>query len=182
MSMSLQNLKSIGLALAIVFGFIAECQKTHAAEVETALVAGGCFWCVERDFEQVDGVISAVSGFAGGDVANPSYKQVVKGGTGHLEVVEIRYDPARLSYDALLDLFFRSVDPTDAGGQFCDRGESYTTAIFALNSAQKKAAEAAKARAEAALAKPSSPRFAAARLFTRPRSTIRIITSRPSLS
>lgn len=151
MSMSLQNLKSIGLALAIVFGFIAECQKTHAAEVETALVAGGCFWCVERDFEQVDGVISAVSGFAGGDVANPSYKQVVKGGTGHLEVVEIRYDPARLSYDALLDLFFRSVDPTDAGGQFCDRGESYTTAIFALNSAQKKAAEAAKARAEAAL-------------------------------
>jgi peptide-methionine (S)-S-oxide reductase len=85
---------------------------------------------VESDFERVNGVIEVVSGFAGGTVANPSYRQVVGGGTGHLEVVEITYDADRLSYAQLMHMFLRSVDPTDAGGQFCDRGQSYTTAIF----------------------------------------------------
>ncbi|WP_420863928.1 peptide-methionine (S)-S-oxide reductase MsrA [Algirhabdus cladophorae] len=114
------------------------------------VVAGGCFWCVEADFEKVPGVIKAESGFAGGSTKNPTYKQVTKGGTGHYEAVKITYDADKVSYDTLLSLFFRSVDPTDAGGQFCDRGESYRTAIFAKGS-QKAAAQQAKAEAQSAL-------------------------------
>lgn len=122
-----------------------------AARSETAIVAGGCFWCVESDFESVPGVNGAVSGYTGGTTKNPTYKQVGKGGTGHYEAVEINFDPGKVSYARLLELFFRSVDPTDAGGQFCDRGESYRTAIFVKNPRQRADAEAAKAEAEAAL-------------------------------
>jgi peptide-methionine (S)-S-oxide reductase len=122
-----------------------------AAAQETAVVAGGCFWCVEADFEKVGGVGDVVSGFTGGDVPNPTYKDVVRGGTGHYEAVEIPFDPAQVSYGEILDLFFRSVDPTDAGGQFCDRGYSYRTAVFVRSEAQLQEATAAKARAEAAL-------------------------------
>jgi peptide-methionine (S)-S-oxide reductase len=122
-----------------------------AARAETAIVAGGCFWCVESDFESVPGVNGAVSGYTGGTTKNPTYKQVGKGGTGHYEAVEINFDPGKVSYARLLELFFRSVDPTDAGGQFCDRGESYRTAIFVNNARQRADAEAAKAEAEAAL-------------------------------
>ncbi len=121
------------------------------AATETAVVAGGCFWCVESDFESVPGVKSVVSGFTGGTVKNPTYKQVTKGGTGHYEAVEIRFDPAKISYGQIIDLFFRSVDPTDAGGQFCDRGDSYRTAIFVKDAAQRAAAEKAKADAMSAL-------------------------------
>jgi peptide-methionine (S)-S-oxide reductase len=120
---------------------------TVAAAEERALVAGGCFWCVEADFESVPGVIEVISGYAGGTVANPTYRQVTGGGTGHYEVVEIRFDPAVIRYDRILWLFLRSVDPTDAGGQFCDRGDSYRTAIFALDDRQRRAAEAAVAEA-----------------------------------
>lgn len=122
-----------------------------AARAETAIVAGGCFWCVESDFESVPGVKGAVSGYTGGTTKNPTYKKVGKGGTGHYEAVEINFDPGKVSYARLLELFFRSVDPTDAGGQFCDRGESYRTAIFVKNTRQRADAEAAKAEAEAAL-------------------------------
>ncbi|MBM2290628.1 peptide-methionine (S)-S-oxide reductase MsrA [Sulfitobacter pseudonitzschiae] len=125
-----------------------------AADMKTLTVAGGCFWCVEADFEKVKGVTEAVSGFAGGTVANPTYKQVVAGGTGHYEAVQITYDADVVKADTLLNLFFRSVDPLDAGGQFCDRGDSYRTAIFAADPAQKQAAEQAKAAAQAALGKP----------------------------
>ncbi|WP_299193841.1 peptide-methionine (S)-S-oxide reductase MsrA [uncultured Litoreibacter sp.] len=121
------------------------------AETKTITVAGGCFWCVESDFESVPGVKGAVSGFAGGKLANPTYKQVTKGGTGHYEAVQITYDNAKLPLGKLYDMFFRSVDPTDAGGQFCDRGASYRTALFVSNGAEQQAAEAAKARAEAEL-------------------------------
>lgn len=121
------------------------------AATETAVVAGGCFWCVESDFESVPGVKSVVSGYTGGTVKNPTYKQVTKGGTGHYEAVEIHFDPAKISYSKIVELFFRSVDPTDAGGQFCDRGDSYRTAIFAKNEGQRAAAEKAKADAMAAL-------------------------------
>ncbi|MGB3314113.1 MAG: peptide-methionine (S)-S-oxide reductase MsrA [Albidovulum sp.] len=123
------------------------------AATETAIVAGGCFWCVESDFESVPGVKSVVSGYTGGTTKNPTYKQVTKGGTGHYEAVEIKFDPAKISYSKIIDLFFRSVDPTDAGGQFCDRGDSYRTAIFAKDAAQRAAAEEAKAAAGAALGK-----------------------------
>jgi peptide-methionine (S)-S-oxide reductase len=134
-------------------GFVALALMAGAAQAETAkaVVAGGCFWCVESDFERVDGVIEVVSGFAGGTVDSPTYEQVVDGGTGHYEAVEISYDPAVLSYEQLLTLFLRSVDVTDAGGQFCDRGDSYRTAIFVSNTAEKGIAEAAIAKAEADL-------------------------------
>jgi peptide-methionine (S)-S-oxide reductase len=121
------------------------------AEQRTAVVAGGCFWCVEKDFESVPGVTSVVSGFAGGKTANPTYKQVTAGGTGHYEAVHITYDDSKVSYADLITLFFRSVDPTDAEGQFCDRGDSYRTAIFVNSPAERAAAEAAKAAAEQAL-------------------------------
>ncbi|MEM7088272.1 MAG: peptide-methionine (S)-S-oxide reductase MsrA [Pseudomonadota bacterium] len=122
-----------------------------AASTETLTVAGGCFWCVESDFESVPGVIGAVSGFTGGKTANPTYDQVTRGGTGHYEAVQITFDPSRISREMLLNMFFRSVDPTDAGGQFCDRGNSYRTAIFVSNTAEKAQAERAKAKAQTAL-------------------------------
>ena len=122
-----------------------------AAAAETAIVAGGCFWCVESDFESVPGVTEVVSGYTGGTTRNPTYKQVGKGGTGHYEAVEIMFDPAKVSYAHLMELFFRSIDPTDAGGQFCDRGDSYRTAIFVKNARQRAAAEAAKTAAQKAL-------------------------------
>ena len=118
---------------------------------ETLTVAGGCFWCVESDFEKVRGVSEVVSGYTGGSVANPTYKQVVGGGTGHREAVQITFDPSVISRDQILAMFLRSVDPTDAGGQFCDRGFSYSTAIYPSSPAQKAAAEKAIADAEAAL-------------------------------
>ncbi|MCZ8088672.1 MAG: peptide-methionine (S)-S-oxide reductase MsrA [Rhodobacteraceae bacterium] len=123
---------------------------SHAATGK-AVVAGGCFWCVEADFEGVPGVVSVVSGYTGGTVEDPTYKQVVAGGTGHYEAVEITFDTAKISYDEVLRLFLRSVDPLDSGGQFCDRGDSYRTAIFVSNTAEKASAEAAVAEAERSL-------------------------------
>lgn len=117
------------------------------ANARTALFAGGCFWSAERDVEAIPGVVEAVSGFAGGRVANPSYEQVVRGGTGHVEAVQVTFDPTRISYRELARRFLRTIDPTDSGGQFCDRGENYHTAIFALNSGQRRDAEAARAEA-----------------------------------
>lgn len=125
-----------------------QAKQTKAAGLETLTVAGGCFWCVEADFERVKGVKGAVSGFMGGSVENPTYKQVVKGGTGHYEVVQITFDPSIVSRDRILSMFFRSIDPTDAGGQFCDRGESYRSAVFAASAAQKTAAQKAKTDAQ----------------------------------
>ena len=146
-----QTWKTIALTAAIAVALLLQHGRAHAQDIRTAVVAGGCFWCVEADFERVDGVVEVVSGFAGGSVPNPSYRQVVAGGTGHLEVVEITYDAERLPYDRLLDLFLRSVDPTDAGGQFCDRGPSYATAIFVDGPEERRVAEAAIAEAERAL-------------------------------
>ncbi|MFT6022609.1 MAG: peptide-methionine (S)-S-oxide reductase [Ascidiaceihabitans sp.] len=145
--------KPVALAFLIALGWFAQSTTSQAAGTETLTVAGGCFWCVESDFESVKGVKGAVSGYAGGKVANPTYKQVVSGGTGHYEAVQITFDPGIVSRDELLSKFFRSVDPTDAGGQFCDRGASYSTAIFASGSAQKAAAEQAKSEAQSALGK-----------------------------
>lgn len=134
--------------LFLVLGlFILAGSLNGRAQAETAIFAGGCFWCVESDFDQVPGVTGTTSGFIGGTLDNPTYKQVSAGGTGHYEAVKITFDPARVSYEELVNAFFHSVDPTDAGGQFCDRGKSYRTAIFAQNAEQKKAAAAVKAQA-----------------------------------
>jgi peptide-methionine (S)-S-oxide reductase len=117
---------------------------------EVAVFAGGCFWSVEANFERMPGVVSAVSGFAGGRVANPTYDEVVRGGTGHLEAVQVTYDPARISYRQLVDRFWRTIDPTDPDGQFCDQGAPYATAVFATT-AQRPAAEASRAAAAATI-------------------------------
>lgn len=133
-------------AFALALSTAAFAHQPAAAETRTAIFAGGCFWCVEADFDKVPGVVSTVSGYTGGERKNPTYRNYSSG--GHREAVEIKYDDTRVSYDKLLDVFFHSVDPTDGGGQFCDRGHGYTTAIYALNADQKKAAEQAKAAAE----------------------------------
>ncbi len=146
----LSTFKSLALAGLIAVGLLAQ-SSTAKAGTETLTVAGGCFWCVESDFESVQGVKEAVSGFTGGKVANPTYKQVVRGGTGHYEAVQIIFDNDIVSRDTILSMFFRSIDPTDAGGQFCDRGATYRTAILAADGTQKAAAEKAKKDAEAAL-------------------------------
>jgi len=155
----------MGRRIAIWLALILGLAGPALGETRTAVVAGGCFWCVEADFESVPGVTGVVSGFAGGKTRNPSYDEVSAGGTGHYEAVEISYDPAKVSYADLLRLFFRSVDPTDAGGQFCDRGDSYRTAIFVSDAAERAAAEAAKAEAEAALGKPIATRVVKAGRF-----------------
>ena len=145
------SLKTATLVASIAAAVTSAGARSEAAPTETAYVAGGCFWCVEADFEKVQGVSEVVSGFSGGDVPNPTYEQVTGGGTGHYEAAEIRYDPDVVSYRQLMDLFFRSIDPLDAGGQFCDRGPSYRTAIFVGSEAERQAAEAAKAEAEEVL-------------------------------
>lgn len=121
------------------------------AETEKLTVAGGCFWCVESDFESVDGVSEVISGYIGGTVEDPTYKQVVGGRTGHYEAVEIFFDPAVVSREKLLRLFFRSIDPTDSGGQFCDRGKSYATAIFTSTPEEKALATSVLAEAQKSL-------------------------------
>ena len=123
-----------------------------SGETETAIFAGGCFWCTEADFEKVPGVVSAVSGYTGGTLKDPTYEQVSAGGTGHYEAVRVTYDPAQVSYKQLVDYYFRTVDPTDAGGQFCDRGDSYRTAIFVGGPEERRIAEAEKVEAGATLA------------------------------
>ena len=115
-----------------------------AENTRSAVFAGGCFWCTESDFEKVDGVIEAISGYTGGRIENPTYKQVSGGGTGHVEVVKVVYDPSKVSYDQLLEVFWRHVDPTDAGGQFVDRGDQYRSAIFYATEEERQMAEASK--------------------------------------
>lgn len=151
MRIKLRDIKTVALACLIAAGLIAHSSTAQASETKELVVAGGCFWCVESDFESVNGVKDVISGYTGGTLDNPTYKDVTRGGSGHYEAVRILYDPAKVSREKLLNLFFRSVDPTDAGGQFCDRGHSYKTAIFVSNPAEKAAAEAAKADAQAAL-------------------------------
>jgi peptide-methionine (S)-S-oxide reductase len=113
-----------------------------------AIFAGGCFWCVEADFDKVPGVLSTTSGYIGGKVANPSYQQVSSNSTGHAEAVEIAFDPAKVSYEQLLEHFWRTIDPTTKDRQFCDSGSPYRTAIFAVDAAQLKAAQASLAALE----------------------------------
>ena len=117
-----------------------EKMETQPVMTQTAVFAGGCFWCTESDFEKVDGVIEAISGYTGGHVANPTYEQVSAGGTGHVEAVKVIYDPAKITYEQLLDVFWRHVDPTDAGGQFVDRGSQYRSVIFYANDKERKMA------------------------------------------
>ena len=119
---------------------------------ETATFAGGCFWCVEADFDKVPGVLSTTSGYTGGKVANPTYNQVSAGGTGHTEAVEIAFDPSKVSYQKLLDVFWRNHDPLAKDRQFCDRGDQYRPAIFYHDEEQRRLAEASKKAVQEKLA------------------------------
>jgi peptide-methionine (S)-S-oxide reductase len=124
----------------------AEHAAEQAAEVDTATFAGGCFWSMERPFDNTAGVISTTVGYTGGTKANPTYEDVGTGTTGHLESVEVHYDPSKVTYDRLLYIYWHNIDPVTADGQFCDRGNEYHTAIFYHNDAQRQAAEATKAQ------------------------------------
>ncbi len=142
----MKRLASLAAVSALAAGLLAPHPVDAAAgnDLAAATFAGGCFWCVESDFDMVPGVVETVSGYTGGTTANPTYRQVTAGGTGHYEAVRIRYDPEKVSYERLLHVFWRNVDPTDAGGQFCDRGASYRTAIFAGTEEERRLAEASK--------------------------------------
>ena len=124
-------------------------QGTEAGHAAKATFAGGCFWCVEEAFQDLEGVVSATSGYTGGQKANPTYEEVSAGGTGHAESVEILYDPAKVSYGKLLEVFWRNIDPTTPDRQFCDQGSQYRSAIFYHNEEQKRLAEESKKKVEA---------------------------------
>jgi peptide-methionine (S)-S-oxide reductase len=152
--------------IGILFSGMAWVSSGLAAEkLEIATFAGGCFWCVESDFDGAPGVVKTISGYTGGLLKDPTYKQVSAGGTGHIEAVEIHFDPTKTTYQKLLDVLWHSVDPTDAGGQFCDRGQSYETAIFTHSDAQKRIAEASKKMLmkKAGLKDPCGPRILSGR-------------------
>jgi len=131
-------------AIALLFLISTTTEAPGEPKHAKATFAGGCFWCMEPPFDKLDGVVSTTSGYIGGRVPNPSYEQVSSGGTGHLEAVEVAYDPARISYEELLEVFWRNVDPTDSAGQFCDRGEQYGTAVFFHDEEQRRLAEESK--------------------------------------
>ena len=136
---SLMRLLAVSIALGALLPVAGDAaQKSTTAR---ATFAGGCFWCMEPPFDKLEGVVSTTSGYMGGTVKDPTYEQVSAGRTGHAEVVQVVYDPSRVSYKTLLDVFWVNVDPLDAGGQFCDRGDQYRTGIFYHSEEQKRLAE-----------------------------------------
>ena len=132
-------LKSALVALAIIVS--ATGGAAAQDQVKTAIFAGGCFWCMEEAFDKVDGVVETTSGYTGGVQPNPTYEQVSAGNTGHAESVRVKYDPSRVSYAQLLDAYWHNVDPFDGGGQFCDRGASYRSAIFVMTDEEERLAK-----------------------------------------
>ena len=137
------GLMSTGLAFFSSAGAEDRRLEDPPARVATAVFAGGCFWCVEAYFDKVDGVLETISGYTGGTVEKPTYKQVTYGETGHYEAVKVTYDPAKVSYNELAGYFVRHIDPTDETGQFCDKGDSYRSAIFVSGQGERTAAEGA---------------------------------------
>lgn len=128
---------------AIVLGGVLADQQ-RSGKTNTAVFAGGCFWCMEPPFDALSGVISTTSGYAGGTVENPTYKEVSSGKSGHVEAVQVEYDPAKLTYQKLLEVFWRNIDPIDDEGQFCDKGEQYKAVIFYQDETERQLAEASK--------------------------------------
>ncbi len=141
-------IKRYGGCLVLCFLMLGASLPGRAADTSVAIFAGGCFWCTERDFDEVTGVVSTTSGYIGGHLPDPDYQAVSSGGTGHAEAVKIEYDPTKVSYAQLLEIFWRSIDPTVKDAQFCDVGSQYRTAIFYLNDEQKQLAEASKVQLE----------------------------------
>lgn len=162
-------MRGLGAGLSLWLALVASAagQGTSPAtdKAATAIFAGGCFWCVEADFDKVGGVISTTSGYIGGRTANPSYEDVVRGHTGHTEAVEIVFDPAKVSYQQLLDVFWRNVDPLVKDRQFCDHGNQYRTGIFYRGDEQRRLAEASKATVQARFKQPVYTEIVAAGPF-----------------
>jgi len=133
--------------LLLVFSASTSSAETATAvdsDTAVATFAGGCFWCMEPPYDNIDGVLTTVSGYMGGHLANPTYKQVSSGRSGHIEVLQITYDTGKVTYDTLLEVFWKNIDPTDPHGQFCDKGNQYRSAIFSHNKEQREKAEASK--------------------------------------
>lgn len=149
-------------------GLVSKAATSPAASpsnLATAIFAGGCFWCMEKPFDEIPGVVATTSGYTGGTLVNPTYEQVGRGGTGHFEAVKITYDPAKVSYQKLLDTYWLQVDPFDAFGQFCDKGETYLPAIFYANDTERKAAEVAREVLYARFKKPIVVQILPAKVF-----------------
>jgi len=136
------------LLALLAFAGAAGAQTAPRPALEKATFAGGCFWCLEPPYDAVPGVVSTISGYMGGSKANPTYEEVSRGTTGHAEVVQVTYDPSKVSYEKLLEVFWVNIDPTVKDRQFCDSGTQYRTAIFYHTAAQRQAAEASKAALE----------------------------------
>lgn len=140
-----RRLRTLGglLIATVMFAVagLAAAQGSDAGRLATATFAGGCFWCMEQPYDELDGVISTTSGYTDGQTENPTYKEVTTGKTGHTEAVQVVYDPAKVSFERLVEVFWRNIDPTDAGGQFCDRGSPYRPALFYHDEAQRAVAE-----------------------------------------
>ena len=170
--------RRIGLGLLFFLGLLASAagQGSEAQKTATATLAGGCFWCVEADFDKVDGVISTTSGYTGGHTANPSYEQVSHGGTGHAEAVEIAYDPAKVSYKKLLDVFWHNIDPLAKDRQFCDHGDQYRSAIFYHGDEQRALGRPRRRRLRNASSSRFRPQSWRPVRSIKPKSTIRITT------
>jgi methionine-S-sulfoxide reductase len=136
------------IILTFVFSIPVFAESTPTTKIETAILAGGCFWCIEADYEKLDGVLEVISGYIGGHVENPTYKQVSAGRTGHIEAVKVSYDASKISYTKILNFFWHHIDPTRDDGQFCDRGSQYRPAIFYETANQKTQAIASKQQIE----------------------------------
>ena len=158
-SLSVNRIALLALTASLLFPL--QTMQTLAAQ-KTAIFAGGCFWCIEKDFEHVPGVVDVVSGYTGGSKKNPTYRSH----KGHREAVKITYDDAKVSYDQLLNIFWRTVDPTDGGGQFCDRGFAYSPAVYALDGDQLTSAQASRKETAEALKQPIETEIAMASFWT----------------
>jgi peptide-methionine (S)-S-oxide reductase len=146
---NLRDYRSVVLLGCLLLGGSAMAEGKMSEKTAVAVFAGGCFWCMEPPFDALPGVISTISGYTGGLTENPTYKEVSNGKTGHLEAVQVAYDPAKVSYSELLEVFWQNIDPFDDDGQFCDKGDQYKAAIFYQDESEKQLAEASKAAVKA---------------------------------
>jgi peptide-methionine (S)-S-oxide reductase len=161
--------KLLNLWLALAWIVLAQAGALHAASSNTetakATLAGGCFWCMEPPYDELDGVLATISGYAGGKKKNPTYEEVSSGTTGHTEVVQVTYDPKKISYSKLLEIFWRNIDPLTPNRQFCDAGSQYRSAIFYHDESQKRLAEASKQTVAKRFKKPIVTEIVAAAEF-----------------
>jgi peptide-methionine (S)-S-oxide reductase len=161
----MQLLRGLLAAGLLLFSLAAAAAPANTAATATATFAGGCFWCMEHPFDQLPGVLSVTSGYTGGSKDHPSYEQVSSGGTGHAESVQVVYDPAKVTYQKLLEVFWHNIDPVAPNRQFCDIGEQYRSAIFYRDEAQRQLAEASKAEVQKRFRQPVATQIVAASAF-----------------